>query len=59
MQQILEKIAMTPAAGACAPGDEAEDTGQRPVEWLLLGSVAVFMLVWLALLGWLAWWFLS
>ncbi|AMJ60149.1 hypothetical protein [Bosea sp. PAMC 26642] len=39
----------------------ADNDGMDPrfVEKLLLGSVAVFMAIWLAFLGWLAWWLIA
>lgn len=58
MTQLLREITNAPAAGAPA-ADEGDEPESRGFEKLLLGSVAAFMAVWLLLLGWLAWWFLT
>ena len=58
MTQLLQEFTSPPAAGAPA-ADEGDEPESRGFEKLLLGSVAAFMTVWLSLLGWLAWWFLS
>lgn len=58
MTELLEDArALAPDAGP-AP-EPAEETEQRRVEKLLLGSVAAFMTVWILLIGWLAWWILA
>jgi hypothetical protein len=59
MTQLLDEATIAPMTDAPSPTADNDGADARSVEKLLLGSVAVFMVVWVSLLGWLAWWFIA
>ncbi|WP_156640213.1 hypothetical protein [Bosea sp. PAMC 26642] len=52
---IIDEVPPAPATDDVPP----DDIDPRTVEKLLLGSLAAFMIMWLAALAWLVWWLLQ